>query len=117
MRAARGCRQPGGLILTLGSQASGESAHQINSWWFDSRNEWEPFVAIEPLGREAAAGRVRCERLSVAVARQPDRHRRAAGAGAGDVDGAAMFLDDLADGRQAEADAEALGGEQGLEDV
>src|SRR5882724_6890435 len=41
-----------GLILTLGSQASGESAHQPISWWFDSRNEWEPFVAIEPLGRQ-----------------------------------------------------------------
>src|SRR5882724_9599848 len=64
MRAARGCRQPGGLILTLGFQASGESAHQINSWWFDSRNEWEPFVAIEPLAlRELEAA----SRLGLAV--------------------------------------------------
>src|SRR4029434_9354369 len=103
MCAARGRRQPGGLILTLGNQASSESAHQINSWWFDSRNEWEPFVAIEPLCCGFAVVRVGGQRLDVAMARQPDRDRRAVRAGARDVYGATMLLDDPTHRGQAEA--------------
>src|SRR5215470_8200333 len=69
------------------------------------------------LGGGLAAGGVDRRSLGVAMTRQPDRRGRAVRAGAGDVDGATMPLDDLAHGWQAEADAETLGGEQRLEDA
>src|SRR5262245_57583274 len=75
-------------------------------------------------GRRTRAGlcHLRLRRLlfargSSSLARQPDGEDRADLDRAVDVDGAAMLLDDLAHGRQAEADTEALGGEERLEDL
>ena len=53
----------------------------------------------------------------VRQSREPDGHGRAGVDGAVHVDRAAMQLDDLANRRQAEADAEVLGGEQRFEDA
>src|SRR6185312_15263322 len=55
--------------------------------------------------------------LAARLAWDPHDEFRSFRAGAGDVDGAAMLLDDLLHGGQAEADAEALRGEQRLEDL